>query len=307
MRKVIVRTLQGLFGLALIALLIFLTAVYWFFYDNRMPHEGAFPLDLTALREAAETEPGPKPVRIEVETLSHTHVPRIAMIAGTSWDKVDMVRNSYRVVFPGRSLIIDTGQDRADALHFGADQYDDEAWTRVLDAIAASDMIVLTHGHGDHAGGLAASKDVPGVPGKALVSAAQIDTMKAGGLDTGAITATLDYQGMLALAPGVVLIAAPGHTPGSQMIYVQLADGQEYIFMGDAASLADNVRLGRIRSHYVTDKIGKDDRHAVFLETAALKKLSDANPDLILIPGHDAQVTEDLEDRGLMTRGFSVN
>jgi glyoxylase-like metal-dependent hydrolase (beta-lactamase superfamily II) len=30
----------------------------------------------------------------------------------------------------------------------------------------------------------------------------------------------LDYTGYSAVAPGVVLIKAPGHTPGSQIIYV---------------------------------------------------------------------------------------
>ncbi|MEZ5997265.1 MAG: MBL fold metallo-hydrolase [Hyphomonas sp.] len=306
MRKIIVRTVQGLLALGLVALLVFLAAVYWFFYDNRMPHDGAFPLDLAALREAAGTIPGEKAERIEVETVSHTEVPRIAMIAGTGWDKIDMVRNSYRVVFPDKALIIDTGDSHAAAMAFGASAYDDAAWTRILAAIATADIIVLTHGHNDHAAGLAASAGVDGVAGKARLSAAQIATMTHSGLDTAAFTPAPDYEGLLAIAPGIVLIAAPGHTPGSQMVYVQLAGGQEYIFMGDTASMADNVRLGRIRSHYVTDRIGKDDRHAVFLQTAALQRLAGEAPDLVLVPGHDAEATADLEARGLLQPGFSV-
>lgn len=306
MRAVIFRVVRWLFGLAAIAVLVFLCVVYWFFYDNRMPHDGTFPLDLTALREAADTVPGPRATRIEVETVSHTPVPRIAMVAGTSWDKIDMVRNSYRIVFPDQALILDTGQDQEDALRFGASAYDDAAWTRVLAAIASANMIVLTHGHGDHAGGLAASAGVPGISSRAFLSTAQIATMQAGGLDVSAFTPILDYQGMLGLAPGVVLISALGHTPGSQMVYVQLAGGQEYIFMGDTASIADNVRLGRIRSHYVTDKIGKDDRRAVFLQTAALENIARDAPDLVLVPGHDAEAIADFEARGLLQPGFSV-
>ena len=305
MRAMILRTLKWLLALAIAGLLAFVGVVHWFFYDNRMPHDGTFPLDFAALHQAADAIPGEKATRIEVETVSHTPVPRIAMVAGTGWKKIDMVRNSYRVVFPEGSLIIDTGQDRADALRFGANAYDVEAWTRILAGIASADTIVLTHGHGDHADGLAASADVPGIAGKARLSAAQMATMANGGLDTSAFRPTLDYDGVLALAPGVALIAAPGHTPGSQMVYVQLAGGQEYLFMGDTASMADNVRLGRIRSHYVTDRIGKDDRHAVFLQTAALQRLAAEDPGLVLVPGHDASATAAFEAQGLLQPGFS--
>ncbi|MCA8900640.1 MAG: MBL fold metallo-hydrolase [Hyphomonas sp.] len=306
MRKFILRVLQGVIALAIVAGLSFLAMVYWFFYDNRMPAQAsASPLDIAAIRQAAGTIPGPKATGIEVETLSHTLVPKIAMVAATSWDKVDMVRNSYRVVFPERALIIDTGQSREDALRYNAHEYDDAAWTRMLAAIAQADTVIVTHGHGDHAGGLEASADVPGIADAARLSAAQVATMQAGGLETQAFAPSLDYQGLFALAPGVVLIPAPGHTPGSQMVYVELADGREFLFLGDTASLLDNVRLGRIRSHYVTDRIGNDDRQAVFLQTAALQRMSEEAPDLILVPGHDAAVTADLVARGQLLAGFN--
>ena len=112
------------------------------------------------------------------------------------------------------------------------------------------------------------------------------------------------YQGMIAIAPGVVLIRAPGHTPGSQMVYVQRADGQEYLFMGDVASEADNVRLERIRSRLVTDFMTHDDRRAVMLQTMALHRLAAMEPRIALVPGHDAVATAALERGGLLVPGF---
>jgi glyoxylase-like metal-dependent hydrolase (beta-lactamase superfamily II) len=114
----------------------------------------------------------------------------------------------------------------------------------------------------------------------------------------------LAYQGMIAIAPGVVLIRAPGHTPGSQMVYVQRTDGQEYLFMGDVASSADNVRLQRIRSRLVTDFMTHDDRRAVMLQTMALHRLVAAEPRIALVPGHDAAATVAFERSGLLVPGF---
>jgi glyoxylase-like metal-dependent hydrolase (beta-lactamase superfamily II) len=38
---------------------------------------------------------------------------------------------------------------------------------------------------------------------------------------------TFSERGLVEFGPGVVLIKAPGHTPGSQMIYVVLASGRD--------------------------------------------------------------------------------
>ena len=88
------------------------------------------------------------------------------------------------------------------------------------------------------------------------------------------------------------------------MVYVQRADGQEYIFMGEVASNADNIRLMRIRSHLVTDFMTHDDRTAVFLETKALHQLSLDEPTIALVPGHDASAIGEFESQGLLKRGF---
>ena len=52
----------------------------------------------------------------------------------------------------------------------------------------------------------------------------------------------IDYEKYDAFASGIALIKAPGHTPGSQMIYVKLASGAEYLFVGDAAWHMDGIR-----------------------------------------------------------------
>ena len=89
------------------------------------------------------------------------------------------------------------------------------------------------------------------------------------------------------------------------MIYVQRADGQEYLFMGDVASMLDNVRQGSIRSRLVTNFISGDDRTEVVAETKALRGLAMNETNVALVPGHDGGAILALIDRKLLTPGFA--
>lgn len=292
-----------------VVLILFGAAVYWLFYDNRLPQTGSFPLDIAAIRAEAARIPGARARVIQVETVSHSLKPGIAMIAGTGWKNIDLVRNSYRVVFPTGSIIIDTGFDAKTAAADKVDSFDEAAFRRVLSAMDGATRIVVTHEHADHIGGLLTSPHLIRLLPKTILNPEQFaDSGRSAPLTWPKGSRVgfrpLAYQGMIAIAPGVVLIRAPGHTPGSQMVYVQRADGQEYLFMGDTASEADNVRLLRIRSRLVTDFMTHDDRRAVMLQTQALHRLATAAPRIALVPGHDAVATAAFEHSGLLVPGF---
>lgn len=295
-------------------LLVFgsLGVFYWLFYDNTAPSEGEFPLDLAALRAEANAIPGPGPSDIEVETIYRSIIPRISMVTGSDWSDMAMVRNSYRLVYSDASVILDTGLGEAEATEGDAwlDTYHPDAWERTQDALLNASAILVTHEHCDHIGGLLSSPHWRQLLPKAILSTAQFDnvpecTVWPEGSREG--FTPLAFDDIRGVAPGVVLIRAPGHTRGSQMIYVRREDGHEFLFTGDTATALDNVRLVRPRSRYVMITGGHEDvREDVFLETIAVHRLTEEAPELTIVPGHDEAALLDLERAGLLKRGFSL-
>jgi glyoxylase-like metal-dependent hydrolase (beta-lactamase superfamily II) len=113
----------------------------------------------------------------------------------------------------------------------------------------------------------------------------------------------LEYVRYQAVAPGVVLIKAAGHTPGSQMVYVRRADGVEFLFVGDVAWQMRNVETMREKARLVTWMSGED-RNKVREELARLNQLHAANPELHMMPGHDAAAIDSFVKNGLLVKGF---
>jgi len=115
----------------------------------------------------------------------------------------------------------------------------------------------------------------------------------------------LDYDRHVAIAPGVVLIRAPGHTPGSQMVYVATADGKEFLFIGDVAWHFRNIETQRERARLVTWLFLREDRTAVFGELAALGRLHKTEPTIRIVPGHDGAIIDALIADGSLRSKFS--
>jgi glyoxylase-like metal-dependent hydrolase (beta-lactamase superfamily II) len=285
-------------------------AYYWLVVESHVPDDAAFALDIERVRTAAAEVPGDKPGAIEVEEVCLFTFPATGVVAGDGWNAVRLPVYSYRLIYPdGSSLIVDTGMT-ADMASGQLTSFDAAAFGRVQSAMSTATQIVITHEHMDHIGGLTAHADPAAVLAKARLTREQV-TDPQRSLPAKFPDRLLDgyqplaYEHYHALAPGVVLIKAPGHTPGSQIVYVQTANGVELLLIGDVAWHFRNIELQRERARLMTWLFLKEDRTAVFGQLAALKRLHEAQPALRIVPGHDGPVIDALVTDGILKRRFS--
>ncbi len=287
------------FGIILLAILLLLALVGFaakrvLLDTASVPPRSRMVIDLGVLRGLAQAPAAELPIRINSELVGEHTVPRVAAVAGGGFGPHTMVRTAFQVVYEDGAVIIDSGMDRelAESANPAASFYA-ERYEAVQEGMRRAKLIVVTHEHSDHISGISRTRFPDEVLPRTVLTREQADNREQlesarFAPDALARVRVLDYDAAHRLAPGLVLIKAPGHTPGTQMIYVLLRDGREFLFVGDIVWHMDNVIQLVGRPRIVTDFLLGEDRDAVLEQIRMLHDFRRRHGDVYIVVAHDA-------------------
>ena len=276
-----------------------------------VPEHSDYQLDLATLRKLADQSAGARPVKINAAEVAHAMAPAAVFLGGVRFDRHQLVFPSYQVLYAdGSMVIVDAPPGRAFFEAQFPGDFDDAQYRAEQDALTHARAIVVTHEHADHLQGIAESPNLPAFADHLKLTREQRD-------DTRFLTQCkfpenvraslhpLDFGDYYPLAPGVVLIKAPGHTVGSQIIYVRLADNSEYLLIGDVAWDMEQVTIPKCRPR-LAELAMRENSDQVTSELRTLHDLAASNPDVHIVVSHDSKQLADYEAAGKIGKGFAI-
>jgi glyoxylase-like metal-dependent hydrolase (beta-lactamase superfamily II) len=257
------------------------------------------------LCELATAIPGPLPTAVNGVKFAASIRPRKFVVEGGDDTPVTMPRTAFQVVYRDRTIMLDAGMDRETHDSFGeGEPYDADAFAQLARALDRASLVVFTHYHADHVAGVLRAPNFAALARKTLATTHTLDLLvnkpHRPHLKLSVAEAqrfiSFDYADYMPIAPGVVLIKAPGHSPDMQMVFIRLASGQEILHSVDAAWNLANVRGVKGKAAPWV----KEDAAAVVSQLRWLKQVTESEPDLALIITHDGELFDDLARRGVI-------
>jgi glyoxylase-like metal-dependent hydrolase (beta-lactamase superfamily II) len=272
------------------------------------PHWTASIADI---RRIAALIPGRRPLRLNVQKFAESRRAKNFSVKGAPAEPSVQARTVFQVKYDDGTVMVDAGMDRQVHAFFGRgvdEPYDADAATHVQRAVAESRLIVVTHEHGDHVAGVIGAANAAQLAAKTILTRTQLQVLTTMPQmpeirlppELAARFIAIDYDRYYPLAPGMVLIKAAGHTPGSQMVYVALDSGREYVLVGDATWHMDGVRQVQGKdAPWITEDVP-----AVLDQLRWLNQLSMSEPNVAIVPSHDEEQRRALISNGALHDGL---
>lgn len=267
---------------------------------------------LVTVRALAHAVPGELPTAVGYLSVVDDSSPESDAVADAPTTRVLQVTPAFQVRYRSGWVMVDAAESHKAAGtdgHYHQDNYD-----QIQSALRRARLIVATHEHSDHVDGVLVSPYLAEIVPHTILTAAQVNTLVLGkgptkpdGLDSARARRyiVVDYDLVLPIAPGVVLIRAPGHTPGSQMVYVKLASGKELVLVGDVVWHHAGIDLQRQKPDTVSRDM-HEYRTSIGQEIAWLKNIAES-AGIAAAVSHDGTALQGLVRRGFLVEGLNLS
>jgi glyoxylase-like metal-dependent hydrolase (beta-lactamase superfamily II) len=299
--------------IGLLVVLAALAGVAWYaVLDGGAPARAEGEFDLAAYRAlVANDTPETLPTGVRIEFVGMGDAPSFATEAGVFAGDVAMTYSAFQIVTPQGGIVIDGAVDADTTTEMGG-EFCEACYQRLLGATADAAHVLITHEHLDHVMSIARHPDPEAIAPRLRLSSAQLAGLPQhapDGVLAPAIAniAPTDFRTPQRIAPGVVAHAAPGHTPGTIVIYARTAE-REYLFVGDIVWVMSSIEHLRGRPRFITWMIPEvdPDRPAVLRQIRALHDIAAAEPELVILPAHDDAYLRQRIAEGALAEGFAT-
>ena len=304
--KKLLRFLLYLSGFALLLLLLLL----YTFTSSPLPEPEAFSSE--SMLPAAM--PPPEMAIFHLPTgLTHRSA-AFGYRGGSFFEKRDFTMSAVLVKHPKGDILIDTGFGSEIDSHFEkmpflfrlGTSYEKETPAAVQLAKSGYDIkklrgILLTHAHWDHVSGI---PDFPNVP---ILITADERSFIASDSAWSAVARSFDqviyeeygfedkpYLGFpksrdLYGDGSIVIVSAPGHTPGSIIVFLAMPNGRRYAMVGDLVWQREGITK-REEKPWLLRTFADSDSEKVRENILRMATIASRFPEMIIVPAHDARV-----------------
>ena len=254
--------------------------------------------ELSDWRQKAAAPDSALPTGIRIIEVGRDLAPPFAAQAGRFGAPIAMTYNAVEITYPNATIIVGGAVDRPtaegmtqSAAHW---HFDDAAYAGLTEAMLSANQVLMTHEHLDHVMAIARHPDPAALAPNLVLNAPQIEALPlfaSGELDPALQSLAPRLDGAVrAIAPGVVIVPAAGHTPGSQNVYIRLQNGEEILLIGDIVwnmSAIEALKTRPVLTQYLVFRPNYEDREAIKTQVRALHDMIEANPALHVLPAHD--------------------
>ncbi|WP_321990771.1 MBL fold metallo-hydrolase [Marispirochaeta aestuarii] len=287
---------------------------YILFFTGNWPKKADFNIQFDVVRNLCKVSKSELPQSINILTIATGKLPSWAVSAGDfSGSGYNIEFPCFQIVYENKSVIVEVPFNKYLYNKFSFKQnYFQDSFDLMQKALLEADIIIPTHEHWDHLGGIAQSPNLNEIIHKVILTPEQIKgpTIVDAEFPNHFLSqiSPFEYKDYSSIAPGIVLIKAPGHSVGHQFIYIQLQNGREFLFTGDVVWVNRNFETCK-NCPWIASKKRLENRHQISHQMKYLYDnfVDNKNQKIVMVSTHDPKQHKEYIDKGYINEGLNLN